>query len=94
MKRRYEKPMMAVEHYALTQTIAACSGIKITSSDSNRMPTQADILADPHVTSAMQNWIRRGGFLGLDLGCRVSIIGQTDSDGVCYHTNINAAFNS
>lgn len=94
MKRRYQKPMMAIERYALTQTIASCSGIKIASSTPGQMPTQQDILNDPDVTNAMRNWIRRGGFLGVDLGCRVSVIGQTDSDGVCYHTNINAAFNS
>lgn len=94
MKKRYEKPFLAIEYYSLTQSIAACAGIKIAASVPGAMPTQADILNDPDVTNAMRNAIRLGGFLGVDLGCRVTMLGHTDSDGVCYHTNINAAFNS
>lgn len=94
MKKKYVKPTFAVEYYALTQTIAACAGIKIASSTPGSMPSQSDIVKDPDVTNAMLNAILRGGFLGPDLGCRVPMIGATDTDGVCYHININAAFNS
>lgn len=94
VKKSYVKPLLSIEYYALTQSIASCSGIKIASSTPGQMPSREDIIADPDTTNAMHNALRRGGFLGPDLGCRISMIGRTDTDGVCYHTNINAAFNS
>lgn len=91
MKRRYEKPMLCIEHYALTQTIAACSGIKIKDGPGTGYE---DVLNDPDATNTMKTMARRGGFLTTSDGCRISLVGTTDTDGVCYHTNINAAFNS
>ena len=94
VRKNYEKPLLSIEYYALTQSIASCSGIKIASSTPGQMPSPQDIIADPDATNAMLAAIRRGGFLGPDLGCRITMTGRTDTDGVCYHTNINAAFNS
>lgn len=94
MKKSYVKPLLSIEYYALTQSIASCSGIKIASSTPGQLPSREDIIADPDATEAMLNALRSGGFLGTEYGCRRSMIGRTDTDGVCYHTNINAAFNS
>lgn len=92
MKKRYEKPALCVERYALTQTIAACSGIKIM--DDPALPGPQDVLNDPNATNAMKTAARRGGFLTATDGCRIELMGTTGSDGICYHTNINAAFSS
>ena len=92
MKRQYEKPMLAVEHYSLTQSITACSGIKIYSSAA--VPGRDDVKKDPDATNAMLNWVRVNGFLEGGANCSITLNGYTDTDGVCYHTNLNAAFNS
>lgn len=89
MKKQYEKPMLAVERYELTQAIAGCSGIKITSSG---IPGREDVLKDPDSTNAMKNWARINGFLEGGANCVIILNGRTDVDGVCYHTNANAAF--
>lgn len=93
MKRQYEKPMLYVEHYSLTQSIASCGGtIKIYSSSA--VPGNSDVLNDPDATYYMIDWAKKGGFLSGGDGCAIKLNGYTDRDGVCYHTNSNAAFNS
>ena len=92
MKKRYLKPTVAVELFALTQTIASCVGIKITKTGPSNGP--ADVLADPDSTNAMKSWAYYGGFLSNADGCIIEMNGAMDPDGSCYHTNVNAAFNS
>lgn len=84
MKKQYQKPLLVVEHYSLTQTVASCSGIKI------NVASRECVLADPDSTNMMINLAYRNGFLN---PCDTNLSG-TRYDGVCYHTNINAAFSS
>lgn len=92
MKRRYQKPTLSVERYALTQSLASCSGIKITNfADKN---VKEDVLADADAPSIMKSLARRGNFLaGTNTGCSITLDG-TEIDGICFHTSINAAFYS
>ena len=83
MKMPYEKPMMAIEYYELTQAIASCSlKISFTSSEC--------VLTDTDSTKDMIEFAYDGYFIGT--GCDQEATGMTGSDGICYHTNMNAAF--
>ena len=86
MKIPYEKPMMAIERYALTQSIADCAK-KIGFMDS------ACVLKDPDSTGEMKDLAYDNGFLAGYCSDPVEG-GQDDSDGVCYHTLTTIAFNS
>lgn len=85
MKKPYEKPLLAVEQYSLTQSISSCENIKINSVSSGC------VIADPDSTLAMRNLAHRNGFLGT--ACAIDLSGLM-YDGVCYHTNVNSAFTS
>lgn len=85
MKKQYEKPLIAIEYYELTQAIAACS-LKINFLD------KLCVLKDPDSTAEMRNLAMSNYFTsGV---CPKSPTTGSDEDGVCYHTNLNAAFNS
>ena len=84
MKKQYIKPMIAVEYYELTQAIAACS-IKIGFLDSEC------VKKDPESTPEMQKMAWSGWFIEK---CDVIAVGMEGTDGICYHTNANTAFNS
>ena len=82
--------MLAVEHYSLSQSIFSCVGIKINSVDSQC------VLDDPDSTNLMRNLAHRGGFLGecvTDEDGGIDLSGHR-YEGICYHTNVNAAFTS
>ena len=85
MKKPYHKPMLAVEHYSLTQSISSCVGIKI-----NAVNAEC-VRNDPDSTNMMKNWADRNGFLSD--ACKIDMSGY-QGDTVCYHTSINAAFTS
>ena len=85
MKQQYRKPLIAIERYELTQTIASCS-IKIGFLDKNC------VLKDPDSTAEMRNRAVQNNFTAG--ACVKSVISGSDEDGICYHTNLNAAFNS
>ena len=86
MKKHYEKPLVAIEYFELTQTIASCN-IKIGFLDS------ACVRNDPDATSEMKNLAMQ--FYFASGTCAKSYgPGANPNDGVCYHTNLNAAFNS
>lgn len=85
MKKPYERPLVAVEQYSLTQTVSSCVNIKINSTNAQC------VIMDPDSTNMMRNLAHRGGFLGTS--CVIDMSGFK-YDGVCYHTNINAAFTS
>lgn len=90
MKKTYTKPLLAVEHYELTQTIASCA-TKIGFLDSQCVKN------DIHATNHMKDLAWSGFFAqGSDAhkGCDMFSDGTDPYDGICYHTNINAAFNS
>ena len=93
MKKKYQKPLFAVEYYTLTQSVAVCGGIKIGFADS------ICVEKDPDATDKMKDWAAVGGFItstvsgtrscGMDLSGFVE--GSLD-DLICYFTSINAAF--
>ena len=85
MKKQYEKPMLAVEYYMLSQSIAACI-TKIGFLDSEC------VIKDPDATKKMKDLAYDNYFV--EGACSNYPIGMDDYDSICYHTNANAAFNS
>ena len=85
MKKKYVTPMIAVEHYELTQSIASCA-TKIGFLDSGC------VLKDPDATFKMKDLAKTGTF-AVD-HCSDPAIGMDEYDSICYHTNASAAFNS
>ena len=85
MKKRYVTPIITVEHYELTQSIAACE-TKIGFLDSDCVKN------DPDATNQMKDLAWVGFFT--DGSCEVYPEGMDGSDSICYHTNTNATFNS
>lgn len=85
MKKPYEKPILAVEYYQLTQAIASCATkIGLYSSDC--------VLKDPDSTSQMKDLAAIGWFNAGS--CAGSASEMDGSDSICYHTNLNTAFSS
>lgn len=86
MKKIYVAPAIAVEHYELTQAIAACA-TKIGFLNSECVKNDAD------ATNQMKElaWVE---FFTEQGNCSVHAVGMDDYDKFCYHTNANAAFNS
>ena len=86
MKKQYEKPMIAVEQYVLSQTIASCATkIGFLSSDC--------VKKDPDATDQMRD-LAYSGFFTDSINCEDYPVGMDEFDSICYHTNTNAAFNS
>lgn len=85
MKKTYEKPMLAVEYYQLTQTIASCA-TKI------GLLSDQCVLKDPDATPQMKNLASVGWFV--EGNCSSFGTEMDQFDGICYHTNANAAFSS
>ena len=83
MKKQYEKPMLAVEYYQLSQSIAACA-TKIGFLNSEC------VVKDPDATNKMKDLAYSDYFVE----CIESPTGMDKDDSICYHTNANAAFNS
>ena len=85
MKKQYEKPMLAVEYYQLSQSIAACE-TKIGFLDS------ACVINDSDATSKMKDLAYSDYFV--EGACEDYPEGMDAYDAICYHTNLNAAFSS
>lgn len=83
MKLKYEKPLIAVEQYALSQAIAAC-------------PTQVGyndnicMAKDEDVPGPMRDLAATGMFG--EGRCVESTIDMGSDDNVCYHTNVSLLF--
>jgi len=85
VKKIYVKPMIAVEHYSLSQAIATCT-TKIGFMDSEC------VKKDPDATDQMKDLAWAEFF---NAGhCESYPEGMDGADSICYHTNLNAAFNS
>ena len=84
MKRNYVTPVIAVEHYSLTQSIAAC-GIKI-----NVLNTEC-VLNDSDSSQYMINMAQYAGWF---MDCPTMAEGMDPTDGFCYNTSANATFAS
>ncbi len=88
MKKKYMQPTIEVEHFVLTQAIAGCHPAYIVHSVSSDC-----ILNSENSTPEMRDLAHAG--LWLEIGnCRGSAEGMIGSDGLCYHTNMNAVFRS
>lgn len=91
MKKTYTKPLLAVEHYELTQTIASCA-TKIGFLNSEC------VMKDPDAPDQMKDLANVGFFMQSTAsskpGCSTYGTGMDGYDGVCYHTSANTAFNS
>lgn len=88
MRIKYEKPLVAVERYELSQAIAGCV-IKIGPNGTNTC-----VRTDADTPAAMRSHANDGGFA--DSTCLplfIVNVGQT-FDGICYHTQASAAFPS
>jgi len=86
VRRKYDKPVFAVEEYALTQNIASCvTKIGLANSEC--------VINDPDSTDHMRDLAYSGFFAG-DMVCVLYAEGMDSKDSICYHTNANAAFNS
>ena len=85
MKKKYEAPKISIEYFELTQSIATCSK-KIGFLDSEC------VMKDPDSTDQMRELADVGFF---NTGkCDMAAEGMEENNGICYHTNLNAAFNS
>ncbi len=91
MKKRYEKPMVAVECFSLTQAVAACSGIRI-----KGVGSRQDVLDDPDSTDQMKSFANAFGFLSSGGCLRVmdgyAETGGSDGNTICYHGPVVSAF--
>lgn len=85
MKMKYEKPMVAVDRYELSQSIAGCI-ISVGLTDS------ACFLLDNDVPPQMKELAATGWFV--DGGCMYQSTEGTSYDGVCIHTQANGALTS
>lgn len=85
MKLKYEKPLIAVEHYALSQAIAACS-IQVGYNDNICMANDED------VPPVMQDLAYAGVFGEGRCVPGMESLGCDEYDGVCYHTSVNLLF--
>ena len=85
MKRNYVTPAIAVEYYNLTQSIAVCDR-KIGLTDSLCVINDYE-----DATDDMREWAYDKWFLA---GCEKYAEEMGANDGMCYHTNANAAFAS
>lgn len=84
--KKYEKPMLAVEYYQLTQLIASCT-TKIGLLDSECVKN------DPDATDQMRD-LAWSGFFTDKNNCSDYPEGMDSHDKICYHTNASAAFSS
>ena len=84
MKKQYEKPMMAVEYFALTQAIASCT-LEVPYMDSVCVLNSP--LPDETKSWAINGWCLAGH-------CDNFETGSNPNDGLCYHTQMASAFTS
>ena len=85
MKMKYEKPMVAVDLYQLTQSIAGCA-------ISVGFINSGCFLESPNVPPAMKAFAANGWFV--DGSCDVHTVAGTTYDGMCFHTQANGALTS
>ena len=84
MKKAYMKPQFLVENFALTQQIAKCSAVRISST------TASCVFKDPDSSPEMKQIANAGGFMN---GCSWQPTYQS-GDGLCYFSNMHMVFAS
>lgn len=86
MKRKYVVPVISIEHYELTQSIASCA-TKIGFKNSECVKN------DPDAPAGMKDIAHEGYFISL--ACTEEWVeNKNNYDIICYHTNAQAAFTS
>ena len=86
MKKKYEKPLIAVENYVLSQAIASCSTrIGFNSS--------ACVFDDVDAPDGFRN-LAAYGYFTADGKCYFEPVIEDVRDNICYHTSANAMFQS
>ena len=94
MKLHYQKPMVAVEHFSLSQSIAGCS-IKIGFASNTCVQNDSD--TPPEMLSiAVQNplYFAEGCTEGGQLDVITNEIPGVPHTMLCYHTQTSATFTS
>lgn len=86
MKKKYEKPLIAVENYVLSQAIANCA-TKIGSLDSKCVQDDAD------APDGFRNLAGIGYFTEKP-NCNFQPRISDEYDNICYHTSAGAMFQS
>lgn len=81
MKKKYEKPLVAVDHYKLSQSIAGCA-YKVNNMDS------ACYLRDPDVPAVIKSFAASNWFTA-EGNCVIQAKAGQTYDGICYHTQVN-----
>lgn len=79
MKKTYEKPLVAVENFVLSQAISACD-IKIGPNGSSSCVMNDDDSTDKMYSYAKEKWFIEGV-------CEVTAYDTNTGDKVCYHTS-------
>ena len=79
MKMKYEKPMVAVDLYKLSQAISGC-GFKVNLADS------ACYLRDPDVPAVIKSFAANNWFTA-EGNCVIQAKAGQTFDGICYHTS-------
>lgn len=79
MKKTYEKPLVAVENFVLSQAISACD-IKIGPNGSSNC-----VIADTDSTPDMVNYAKSYWFISNV--CEIAAKDTEPNDGICYHTS-------
>lgn len=88
MKKKYEKPLIAVENYVLTQTIADC-GVKIGFAD------RYCVIDDNDAPRGFRDLASIGYFTASGSGCFFEPSSNQDGyDKICYHTQAAMLFTS
>lgn len=85
MKKKYERPVIEMERFQLTQQISSCGAIKI------NLTNAACVQESASATDEMKRLAYAGFFMD---GCSLKATGMEDSDGFCVMTNVNVAFSS
>ena len=85
MKKHYERPVLMVERFELTQRLSNCA-VMIGLND------RACVMQDEDSNIIMKNLAAMGYFAGEF--CISSPEGMDFDDGMCYHISINTVFSS
>ena len=91
MKKTYIKPVFAVEQFALTQQIAACSALKVNFQTSGCVLDNVDV-NDFNIPGYFDLVTMAAD--GYFWECFKEPSQAQDSDLLCYHTSVNMAFTS
>ena len=86
MKKQYERPVIEMEDFQITQQITSCGSMKI-----NALSAEC-VLESRFATAQMRRLALAGSFL--DNSCAKSVVGMDVGDGICVMTNVNVAFTS